>query len=76
MNRILRNRYILPVVFLSAALNAGAQDVEATDSEENLTTAAISSVTGDELYKIPTPNLSNMMVGPISGLTLSRIFVR
>ena len=70
MNRILRNRYILPVALLSAALNAGAQDVEATDSEENLTTAAISSVTGDELYKIPTPNLSNTMVGPISGLTL------
>ena len=63
-------KYILLSVFLPAAANAGAQDMEKPGIGDDLSTAAISSVSGDELYGIPAANLSNTMVSPISGLTL------
>ena len=63
-------KYILLSVFLPAAANAGAQDMKKPGIGDDLSTAAISSVSGDELYGIPAANLSNTMVSPISGLTL------
>ena len=71
----LKLKWFLSLIFilgsaLPAAANAGAQDMEKPGIGDDLSTAAISSVSGDELYGIPAANLSNTMVSPISGLTL------
>ena len=71
MNRNTIRKNILLLTFLSVSVfHAGAQDFEGTGPVDNLSTAAVSTVTGDELYKIPAANLSNTMVGPIAGFTL------
>ena len=42
------------------------------DSNKNNSTAAISTVTGETLYKTPTPNILNTLYGRLSGLTVNQ----
>ena len=56
------------LTFAPATLNA--QDAAAADetAAENVTTAAVVTVAGDELYKTVTSNFTNTLVGRLSGL--------
>ena len=57
------------LTFLSASILISA-GLAAQDRSDSLSTAAVSTVTGDDLYHIQTSNLSNTWVGMLPGLTV------
>ena len=57
------------LAFLSASILIST-GVAAQEKSDSLSTAAVSTVSGDDLYHIQTSNLSNTLVGMIPGLTV------
>ena len=57
------------LAFLSASILISTA-VVAQEKSDSLSTAAVSTVSGDDLYHIQTSNLSNTWVGMIPGLTV------
>lgn len=68
MNNISIKSLLLLGLFALASANLAAQQVE--DTSEDLSTEAISVVSGEDLYSMPAANLSNSMIGVIPGLTV------
>ena len=58
------------LAFTPATLKAQNDSSSEESKPENVTTASTTTVTGDELYKTVTSNLTNTLVGKLSGLVV------
>lgn len=66
----MRKQNIFRCLTLLSASILISTGLTAKEKSDSLSTAAVSAVSGDELYHIQTPNLSNTWVGMIPGLTV------
>ena len=66
----MRKQNIFRCISLLSASILISTGLAAQDLSDDLSTAAVSTVSGDDLYHIQTSNLSNTLVGMIPGLTV------
>ena len=66
----MRKQNILRCLTLLSASILISTGVMAQDRPDSLTTSAVSTVTGEELYKTVNANLSNTWAGMLPGLTV------
>ena len=66
----MRKQNIFRCLTLLSASILISTGLTAQEKSDSLSVAAVSAVSGDELYHIQTPNLSNTWVGMLPGLTV------